>query len=68
MRSKGATSLFRSTNYLGAMVPTGRWTHQRTARLYVNTSRRDIASHSISPEAVPKLLAVQTLLHREMAQ
>ena len=67
MRRGGATSLFRNTNSLDVVVLRGRWTHQRTARIYVNTSLQDIAAHNICPEAVPKLLAARTVLHNEMA-
>ena len=46
----------------------GRWANQRTARIYVNTSLQNIATHSITPETENKMSPARDLLHQAMTK
>ena len=67
LRRGGATTLFRNANALDVVVLRGRWTNQRTARVYINTALQDIASNSVSDLAQRRMSAANNLLMQELA-
>ena len=67
LRRGGATTLFRNANALDVVVLRGRWTNQRTARVYINTALQDIASNSVSDLAQRRMSAANSLLMQELA-
>eukprot|EP00438_Fugacium_kawagutii_P008178 Skav214672 [mRNA] locus=scaffold923:465322:465903:+ [translate_table: standard] len=61
LRRGGATHAFRMTNSLSAVCLTGRWGHEKTARIYITDALAQLTDITLEPAVRRKLLQ---LAHR----
>eukprot|EP00438_Fugacium_kawagutii_P001843 Skav206711 [mRNA] locus=scaffold3267:5256:11979:+ [translate_table: standard] len=56
LRRGGATHAFRTTNSLSAVCLTGRWSHEKTARIYITDALAQLTEINLEPRVQRKLL------------
>ena len=66
LRRGGATADFRAHGLLDQTMLRGRWQHQKTCRIYINTSLADLAQLQLTPAQVDSLTAFRQALERGM--
>ena len=63
LRRGGATSMFRATANLSAVVVRGRWQNQKTARQYIDSGKQDLAKVALPSESRRKLARALAKFH-----
>lgn len=56
LRRGGATHAFRMSNNLSTVCLVGRWSHEKTARIYITDALAQLTDISLEPRVRTKLL------------